>query len=75
MPSPLERWLETRPPAIRRLAAEFPLSTLIELDGVTHYVMGYGDGGILILTPVDPMRDYDRAMDERVHVCASHFRP
>jgi hypothetical protein len=73
-----QEWIASRPPAIRALAAEFPLGTRIMIAGLTHYVLGYGESDgkadALIVTPVDPAFDWVAANARRVRVCAEHFR-
>jgi len=69
-----QEWLKTRPPCIQALAAEFPLDYLVLLDGRVHYILGYTEGDMLMLSPVDPGVDYEAAMARMIYLCASHLR-
>lgn len=75
----LESWIKSRPGPVQELAAEFPLLTKMMLPppappGPAYWVIGYTEGDELVLSPIDPRVDWDRAMDERIRVCARHFR-
>ena len=69
-----EDWLKTRPEAVQKLAAEFPLGMVIDVDGHVHYLMGYTEGDELIISPISPFDDYDAAYKERMILCAEHLR-
>lgn len=69
-----KRWLRTRPKCVQLLAAEFPIETTVEIDGEKHWVMGWTEGDQLIITPVDPVEDYDGAFEARTYLCAGHLR-
>ena len=70
----LQAWLDTRPERVRRLAAEFPLRTLVNMRGVLFFVIGYTEDDSLIVSQTDPSDNYDAAMADRQYVCAEHLR-
>lgn len=53
---------------------EFPLGTKVDMGGVMHHLLGYTEEDRLILSPVDPMVDYDGAVATRKYLCAAHLR-
>jgi len=67
-------WLSTRPECVRKLAAEFPLETTIDVDGEILYLVGYNEGDMLIMSPINPFDDYDGALANKKYICASHLR-
>ena len=69
-----EEWLATRPEFIQKLAAEFPLGSMFELDGATMFLVGYGEPDHLLISHINPSVDYDGALESRVVLCASHCR-
>ena len=69
-----EDWLKTRPEAVQKLASEFPLGMVIDVDGHVHYLMGYTEGDELIISPINPFDDYGAAHKERMILCAEHLR-
>lgn len=71
---PWEAWLATRPECVRKLAAEFPLGTEIEINGVPHWLLGYTENDMLIISPINPGEDYDGACQAREWICAGHVR-
>ena len=76
-PRTMDEWLQTRPPAIRALAARFPFDAIYTLNGRRHFLLGFsataGAGELLILTPINPAKDYTAARQARVYVCPEHF--
>ena len=69
-----EAWLATRPECVRKLAAEFPLGTEMDINGVIYYLIGYTENDMLIISNVNPWENYDQAYAARCHICAEHFR-
>lgn len=70
-----EAWLATRPECVQRLAAEFPLNTVVDMpDGKRLYLCGYTEDDRLILSEIDPAVDYDAALAQRTYLCAEHLR-
>ena len=69
-----EDWLKTRPEAVQKLAAEFPLGMVIDVDGYDHYLIGYTEGDEVVISPVSPFENYAAAYKERVMLCAEHLR-
>jgi hypothetical protein len=67
-------WLSKLPPQVQALAAEFPPGTVYEIEGDEWFVFGWGEHDTVLLTPVSPSKDYQRANAEKVHVCAQHLR-
>jgi|SRR5580692_3765325 hypothetical protein len=66
-------WLASKPRCIRRLAHDFPIGTRIVIETKVHYLMGYSESAMLILSPVNPAKDYDAAQHNLKYVCASHI--
>lgn len=72
-------WLATRPKCIQELFAEFPPCTVIEIDGISHYVISYEEGesesdnGLGIST-TSPLDNYEKAVADRQYIHASHVR-
>ena len=59
---------------MRRLAAEFPLRTLVNVGGTLFFVIGYTEDDGLIISQIDPADNYDAAVADKKHVCAEHLR-
>lgn len=57
----LKAWLESRPPVVRALFERYPVGTWFNIDGVDWWMFGATECGHIVLTPVDPYDDYDRA--------------
>lgn len=70
----MDDWVASRPPEIRALVAEFRPGLAVSVDGERHYVIGYNEGDMLIVSPINPCVDYDGALADKVYVCAAHFR-
>ena len=66
-------WLKSKPRVIRQLANRFPINSQVVLDGVMHYLLGYTEDEMLIVSPVLPSQDYDGAIEQRKYVCAHHL--
>jgi hypothetical protein len=43
-------------------------------DDTIWYLCGYTEDDQLIISPINPWKDYERAISQRVYMCASHFR-
>lgn len=71
----LASWIKSRPKCVQQLAAEFPLMTQLHHVGKAHFVIGYTEDDMLIISPVSPLADWNNAMHKRARVCAQHFRP
>lgn len=71
----LDEWLKSRPECVQRLAAEFPLGTELWLGGKVHYLIGYTEDDMLIVSHINPSFSHDGAMRVKKYVCAEHFRP
>jgi hypothetical protein len=69
-----EDWLKTRPEWVQKLASEFPLGTVIDVDGYDHYLIGYTEGDEVVISPISPFEDFDAAYKERMILCAEHLR-
>lgn len=67
-------WLATRPECVQKLAAEFPLGTVVQHDGTNLYLLGYTEDDTLIMSEIDPGVDYDGANASKVYFCAGHLR-
>jgi hypothetical protein len=81
-------WLATRPECVRKLASEFPPGTRIrgtgfnipDGPGTTHpvefWVVGYNEDDMVIVSPVDPRKDFDAALapENKHYICAQHIR-
>ena len=73
----LESWLYGRPDAVKVVARKYPPGTRIDVHGVLHHVVSYeeqDDGGVgLGASPIDPSKDYDGAVANRVYICPDHL--
>ncbi len=68
-----EGWLASRPDEIREILRRFPPMTRIVFpDGDATFVIGASECDVgppaLILTKINPQRDYQRAFDESFYV-------
>lgn len=72
----LEEWIQSRPPAVRKLALEFPLGTRISFheEGELFYVIGYTEGGDLVVSKIDPDKDFAAAVANKELLCAHCIR-
>jgi len=68
------RWLATRPEAVRKLAAEFPLHTPILIGGRTSFIIGWNENDMLIVSQLRLDQDYELALASARYVCATPFR-
>ena len=64
-------WLATRPPEIQLLAEKYPPTTLITIKGEAHYMVGYDEGGSLLVSTTNPDEDYDKAVGSLEWICPS----
>jgi hypothetical protein len=70
-------WIASRPPEVRKLAAEFPIGTVItDNDGNDFYVIGWGEtedgrADTLLISPIWVGENYDMAMLMK-HQCHAH---
>ena len=69
-----QAWLKTRPHCVQDLAREFPPMTRVLVDGVMLRVFGYTEDDMLIVSRVNPVEDYDGAMEAKELLCAKHLR-
>jgi len=64
-----------QPARVRTLAREFPLGTTLRFrSGQPVYLLGWTVDDCLILSFVDPFKDYEGAMQTLMWVNAAHFR-
>lgn len=72
-----EEWLATRPATVRNLARRFVPGMLIDVDGVTHWVIGYheeeGDKCGLIISSINPRERYQEAVAKKKYICSDHL--
>jgi hypothetical protein len=80
-PETLADWLQTRSAAVQDLARRFPLDAEYRLDGRVYYLLGFAKRAgsdtpaALVLTPINPGRNYTAAMQNRVYVCIDALEP
>lgn len=67
-------WLASRPAIVQAVLRRFPPMTRVLVDDITHYVMGADEDGGVILSPVNPVLDYEGAMAEKLNICADCLR-
>lgn len=66
----MEKWLDTRPPKVRRMAKKFPPGTKVQHQGDMYYVVGYveelsGDCDVGVkLSSFDPIHEYELATND-----------
>jgi hypothetical protein len=70
-------WIESRPPEIQELAKRFPPGFSFEKDGTTLHLLGYHEGGTgqssLIVSKIDPAKDWHGANENKQYICADHL--
>lgn len=66
----LEKWLEGRPEVVKKMARRYPPGTRFLLHGKIMHVIAYSESGGLSVTPVDPDKNWDKAVKKRRPVCA-----
>ena len=74
MTDAFKAWLGSRPESVQKLAAEFPIGTVVKHDGKNLHLLGYNESDMLILSEIDPHVDYDGANESKVYICAEHLR-
>lgn len=68
-------WLKTRPECVQKLAAEFPIGSVFQVDGKPPlYLLGWTEEDTIIVSEIDPCEDYEAAHEAKQYLCASHFR-
>lgn len=67
-------WIASRPESVQKLAKDFPLGTRAGMEGKTFYLIGYTEEDMLIFSEINPREDFDGAQENKVYVCAEHFR-
>jgi hypothetical protein len=60
--------------ACRCFAKEFPFNSVFSINGEILYLIGYTENDMLIVSPVNPSKNYDEAISAKRHICASHLR-
>lgn len=67
-------WLADRPACVQALAKRHPIGGLYEVRGKDHWLIGYNEANLLVLTPVNPHEDLDGAYSaDFIYVCADHY--
>ena len=80
-PETLADWLQTRSAAVQDLARRFPLDAEYRLDGRVYYLLGFAKRAgsstptALVLSPINPGRNYDAALQSRVYVPLDDLEP
>lgn len=69
-----EAWAASRPEQVQALIRRFPNGSLFLVNNQVHYVIGWTENDKLILSPVNPVLEFKRAQDEKIYICAKHFR-
>lgn len=69
-----EDWIKTRPECVQKLAVEFPVGTIVDIDEVRLYLIGYTEEDALIFSPIDPNIDYPLAKCFSVYIPAADLR-
>lgn len=67
-------WLFDRPEHVQSLAREFPPGTVLTCNDCRLYLIGYNEENCLILSKVDPFKDYERALKNKVYISADTVR-
>lgn len=79
-----QRWYNSRPAYVRRAVDRWPPMTMVLIDHVKHYVLGYSETAVseqsedildlmLIISSVNPADDYPGAIKAQIFVCAKHL--
>ena len=69
----MTEWLNTRPPAIKALAEQFPPGSAVTVNNEVFFIIGYTEGkekSDLIVSKLNPVEDYEEAVATREYVCA-----
>jgi hypothetical protein len=66
-------WLKSKPRSVRRLANDYPIQRQYMIDGERHWLYGYNESGMLLLSHINPNVDYDAGTKNIKYVCAAHF--
>ena len=69
----METWLASRPPHIQAMAKKFPMDSVFLIYGVKHYLLGYTEDEMLILSSTPPNENYEKAIETKIFVHALHF--
>lgn len=69
-----EKWLSEQPATVRSLAREFPVSSVYDTPDGELWVIGYSEGDEVMLTPLNPYKDYHAAYALHVYVHAQCLR-
>lgn len=66
-----EEWLASRPESVQKLAREFPPGTVFRMpDSTMMHVIGYTENNGVIASTVDPIKDWDGAMNKKTQSVA-----
>ncbi len=69
-----DAWVRSRPECVQKLIEEFPIASILRVDGELFYLIGWNEDDSLIISPVDPAEDYDGAIAVKEYLCAKHLR-
>lgn len=75
----MAEWMKTRPQNVQDFAKAHPLEPgdKVDCDGEILHFIGYGEdeeGRVgLLVTHIDPLVDYDAAVEARQQICPDHF--
>lgn len=69
----LDAYLAKLPLEQQVIAREFPPGMRLDLNGVSHWVIGYGTG-VLVISPTDPHANYDGAVKSQFNIPVARVR-
>lgn len=68
-----KKWVESRPPPVRKLAERIRPGTTVDVDGTIHYVVGFrehSDGtASVLISETNPAKNYRKALDTKKVMC------
>lgn len=78
------KWFRTRPLVVQKAHDIWSYADRFQIHGEEFYLLGFAETDdseksgdpydlMLILSEVDPTKDYDRAMANKMRMCARHF--
>lgn len=70
----LDEEISQMPDFMKVLATEFPVATMLELEGYVFYVLGYSAPDKLIASQLNPAIDYNAAMRTQQYICVKQLR-
>lgn len=65
-----EQWVASRPEVVQRLIQKFPPGSRYLIEDRMHFLVGYTEGGGLLISTTNPYEDYEKAVKTADTLCA-----